>query len=221
MFSSSAATNGLSDVDRITGDTPCRPLSPYGESKLLGEWLIRDCTTAWNLRAICPRSFNVAGAAARELGDPATRRPGNLIPRVFQALQCKERPRVFGGDYPTPDGTGVRDYAHVADGASAHVAAARGLQGGAGSALYNIGPGEGCSVLDVLRTIAEFTGLDVRPEVVARRRGDPARVVAAVDRIRAGLGVTSASGLPAMVESAWLSWQYRHTRSHRIDSPSG
>lgn len=96
-----------------------------------------------------------------------------------------------------------------------------GAAGWGGSALHNIGRGEGCSVLDVLRTIAEVTGLDVRPEVVARRRGDPARVVAAVDRIRAGLGVTSASGLPAIVESAWLRWQYRHTRSHRLDSPSG
>jgi len=206
VFSSSAAAYGLPDVERVTERTPCQPLSPYGESKLIGEWLIRDCTRAWGLNAICLRYFNVAGAAVPELGDPGA---FNLIPLVFQALDRGQRPQVFGADYPTPDGTGVRDYIHVSDVADAHLAAARGLQAGAPSATYNIGRGEGFSVLEVLRTISEVTGLPVDHEVVARRAGDPARVVAAVDQIRDGLGFTAVHNLRSMVESAWAGWQLR------------
>jgi len=110
----------------------------YGESKLIGEWLIRDCNRAWGLNAIYLRYFNVAGAAAPELGDSGA---FNLIPLVFQALGRGQRPQVFGADYPTLDGTGVRDYIHVSDVAHAHLAAARGLQAGAPSATYNIGRG--------------------------------------------------------------------------------
>jgi len=207
VFSSSAATYGLPDVELVTEQTPCQPLPPYGESKLIGEWLIHDCTRAWGLNAICLRYFNVVGAAAPELGDPGA---FNLIPLVFQALGRGQRPQVFGADYPTSDGTGVRDYIHVSDVADAHLAAARGLQAGAPSATYNTGRGEGFSVLEVLRTIGEVTGLEVDHEVVARRPGDPARVVAAVDQIRAGLGFTAVHSPRSMVESAWAGWQLRH-----------
>jgi UDP-glucose 4-epimerase len=206
VFSSSAATYGLPDVDLVTEDTPCVPLSPYGESKLVGEWLLRACDSAYGLRTMSLRYFNVAGAASPELGDPGV---FNLIPLVFQALAAGERPRVFGGDYPTPDGTCVRDYVHVADIAEAHLAAARALASGAPSATYNIGRGEGSSVLDVLRVVAEVTGKPTDHEVVARRPGDPARVVAAVDRIRVGLGFTATRDLEDMVSSAWAGWQHR------------
>lgn len=207
VFSSSAAAYGLPDVDLVTEDTPCRPLSPYGESKLVGEWLIRDCATAWDLNANCLRYFNVAGAASPELGDPGA---FNLIPLVFQALSGGRRPQVFGADYPTPDGTGIRDYVHVADVADAHVAAARALEGGARGGTYNIGRGAGFSVLEVLQTIGEVTGLDMTHEVVARRPGDPARVVAAVDRIHDELGFTAQRDLRSMVDSAWAGWRLRH-----------
>ena len=204
VFSSSAATYGLPDVDLVTEDTPGVPLSPYGETKLVGEWLMRDCAAAFGLRFMALRYFNVAGAAAPELGDPAVL---NLIPLVFQALDAGERPKVFGGDYPTPDGSCIRDYVHVADIAAAHLAAARALVSGEASATYNIGRGEGSSVLDVLRVIGEVTGRDVTPSIVDRRPGDPARVVAAVDRIRSGLGFTATRDLREMVESAWAGWQ--------------
>jgi len=207
VFSSSAATYGLPDVDLVDEDTPGVPLSPYGESKLVGEWLLRHCERAYGLRTMNLRYFNVAGAATPELGDTGV---FNLIPMVFERLQAGERARVFGGDYPTPDGTCVRDYVHVADIAAAHRAAARALAGGAPGATYNIGRGEGSSVLDVLRVVGEVTGLDATPEVVERRDGDPARVVAAVDRIRDGLGFTAAHDLRSMVESAWAGWQLRH-----------
>jgi len=207
VFSSSAATYGLPDVDLVTENTPCHPLSPYGESKLAGEWLIRDCTAAWGLNAICLRYFNVAGAAEPQLGDPGA---FNLIPLVFQAMSRGQRPQVFGDDYATPDGTGVRDYIHVADVAAAHLAAVRGLESNAPSATYNIGRGQGFSVLDVLQAIGEVTRMEVTPEVVARRPGDPATVVAAVDKIHAGLGFTAEHDLRSMVASAWEGWLYRH-----------
>jgi UDP-glucose 4-epimerase len=154
------------------------------------------------------RYFNVAGAASPELGDPGV---FNLIPLVFQALERGEQPKVFGGDYPTPDGTCIRDYVHVADIAAAHLAAARALDAGAESATYNIGRGEGSSVLDVIKVIGEVTGQDTTPEIVGRRPGDPARIVAAVDRIREGLGFTAKHDLRQMVEDAWAGWQLRRT----------
>ena len=207
VFSSSAATYGLPDVDLVTEETPGVPLSPYGESKLIGEWLLRDCERAYGLRAMSLRYFNVAGAATPELGDPGI---FNLVPLVFQALSKGERPRVFGADYPTPDGTCIRDYVHVADIADAHLAAARALDEGRAGDTYNIGRGEGSSVLDVLEVVGEVTGSPVDHEVVDRRPGDPARVVAAVDKIRDGLGFTATHDLRSMVESAWAGWQLRH-----------
>jgi UDP-glucose 4-epimerase len=206
VFSSSAATYGLPDVDLVDEETVGVPLSPYGESKLVGEWLLRGCASAYGMRVMSLRYFNVAGTGAPELGDVGV---FNLIPLVFQALSRGERPKVFGADYPTPDGTCVRDYVHVADIADAHLAAARALDDGAQGATYNIGRGEGSSVLEVLRVVGDVTGLDVTPDIVERRPGDPARIVAAVDRIRAGLGFEATYDLPAMVESAWAGWKAR------------
>ena len=203
VFSSSAATYGLPDVDLVDEDTPGVPLSPYGESKLIGEWMLRACALAYGMRVMSMRYFNVAGAATPSLADTGV---FNLVPLVFQAITSGVRPRVFGADYPTPDGTCIRDYVHVADIAEAHLAAARALDAGAPSATYNIGRGEGSSVLDVLTVIGEVTGLDTAYDVVERRPGDPARVVAAVDRIRDGLGFSATHDLRSMVQSAWDGW---------------
>ena len=207
VFSSSAATYGLPDVEMVDEQTPGVPLSPYGETKLVGEWVTAACDRAYGLRTMSMRYFNVAGAATPTLGDPGI---FNLIPLVFQALSKNQRPRVFGGDYATADGTCIRDYVHVADIAAAHLAAARALDAGAGSATYNIGRGVGSSVLEVLAMIGEVTGLDVTHDVVARRDGDPAQVVAAVDRIASELGFTAKYDLRSMVESAWQGWQLSH-----------
>jgi UDP-glucose 4-epimerase len=204
VFSSSSATYGLPDVDLVTEDVIGVPLSPYGETKLIGEWILRDCATAFGLRYMSLRYFNVAGADSPDLGDPGV---FNLIPMVFRALDAGERPKVFGDDYPTPDGTCIRDYVHVSDIAAAHLAAARALDDGAAPATYNIGRGVGSSVLEVLDVIGKVTGRDVTPEVVDRRPGDPARIVAAVDRIHAGLGFTATRDLEDMVETAWTAWR--------------
>jgi UDP-glucose 4-epimerase len=207
VFSSSAATYGMPDVELVTEDTPKSPLSPYGETKLVGEWLLQASAKAYGLRVMSMRYFNVAGAASPELGDPAVL---NLVPMVFERLQKGERPRIFGADYPTPDGTCIRDYVHVTDIADAHLAAARALDDGADGATYNIGRGQGSSVLEVVDVIGRVTGLDVTYDVLDRRPGDPARVVAAVDRIRKGLGFQAKYDLEQMVASAWAGWQLRH-----------
>ncbi len=206
VFSSSSSVYGMPDVELVTEDVEGTPLSPYGMTKKVGEQVLRDCGTAFGLRTMHLRYFNVAGAATPELGDAGA---FNLIPMVFERLDAGERPLVFGDDYPTPDGTCIRDYIHVADIALAHVAAARALEGGAASEAYNIGRGEGSSVLEVLGVIGEVTGRDVEHDVRPRRAGDPARVVASVDKIRSGLGHEARHDLREMVESAWAGWQLR------------
>jgi UDP-glucose 4-epimerase len=210
VFSSSAATYGMPDVEIVTEDAPTQPMSPYGTSKLIGEWAARDIAAATGLRVISLRYFNVAGAARPELGDPGV---FNLIPMAFERIVAGEPPRIFGDDYPTPDGTCIRDYIHVADIADAHVAALENLVDGSDSASYrvfNIGRGEGSSVREVLETVAKVTGSDLEPVVVDRRAGDPARVVASADRIRSELGWTASYDLEDMVRGAWEAWQARH-----------
>ena len=203
VFSSSASVYGMPDAERVGEDTDCRPLSPYGRTKLAGEDLLRDCA-AWGLAATSLRYFNVAGAAAPELGDRGT---ANLVPLVFEALDAGRPPLLFGDDHPTPDGSPVRDFVHVSDVADAHVAAARALVAGRPGGTYNVGCGEGSSVLEVLRVVAEVTGGDTTPEVAGRRPGDPARVVAAVDRIARDLGFRATRDLRETITSAWTAWR--------------
>ncbi|MFG3316861.1 UDP-glucose 4-epimerase GalE [Streptomyces sp. NPDC048171] len=210
VFSSSAAVYGMPDVDLVTEDTPCLPLSPYGETKLAGEWLINAAARAHGIRAASLRYFNVAGAAAPELSDSGV---FNLIPMVFERLEAGDAPRVFGDDYATPDGTCVRDYIHVEDIAAAHLAAARRLADAPeGTALtLNVGRGEGSSVREMVDRILKVTGRqDTAPRVSPRRPGDAARVVASADRAREELGWTARHDLDAMIESAWQGWRHRH-----------
>ncbi|MFF2508466.1 UDP-glucose 4-epimerase GalE [Streptomyces sp. NPDC058067] len=212
VFSSSAAVYGMPDVDLVTEDTPCVPMSPYGETKLAGEWLVRATGQAHGLATASLRYFNVAGAASPELADTGV---FNLVPMVFEKLTDGEAPRIFGADYPTPDGTCVRDYIHVADLAEAHVAAARRLAGAApGTDLtLNIGRGEGVSVLEMVDLINETTGHGTAPVVTPRRPGDPARVVASADRVATELGWTAKRDVRDMVESAWEGWARIHPRA--------
>jgi UDP-glucose 4-epimerase len=211
VFSSSAATYGMPDVDVVDEDSPTVPMSPYGTTKLICEWMSRDVAVATGLRVVALRYFNVAGAASPQLADPGV---FNLVPMVFRELAQGERPKVFGNDYPTPDGTCIRDYIHVCDIADAHVAALQQLASGDvedAFRVYNIGRGEGSSVLEVIHVIGRVTGLDVTPQFVDRRPGDPARVVASVDRIAKDLGWTSKFDLEQMVSSAWAGWELRHS----------
>jgi UDP-glucose 4-epimerase len=211
LFSSSAAVYGNPDVDLITEDTPCAPMSPYGETKLAGEWLVRAAGRAHGIATVCLRYFNVAGAATPELADTGV---FNVIPMVFDRLTRDEAPRIFGDDYPTPDGTCVRDYIHVADLAEAHLAAARRLAGGAsGDLTANIGRGEGVSVRALLTLIGEVSGDTRRPVVEPRRPGDAPRAVASADLAARELDWSARRGVREMVESAWQGWVLHHPRA--------
>ena len=206
VFSSSAAVYGMPDLTTVSEDERPQPINPYGETKLAGEWLVRAASTAWGLRATSLRYFNVAGAGSPDLGDPAIL---NLVTMVFDRLARGEPPRVFGDDYPTPDGTGVRDYVHVQDLAEAHVAAMRYLEGRAEptAEVFNVGTGTGASVLEVIEEIRRASGLQFDVTVTPRRPGDPPALVAATGKIQSALGWTARFGLPEIISSAWEAWQ--------------
>ena len=208
VFSSSAAVYGAPDVPVVTEETPCRPLNPYGSTKLAGERMVEEVAAAGGPRYVNLRYFNVAGAAAPALADHGA---GNLVPMVFQRLAAGQRPMIFGDDYDTPDGSCIRDFIHVADVASAHVAAVRALQAGQVQALTaNVGRGAGVSVHEMVASIRRITGCAgeawSEPEILARRPGDPPHVVASADRIRDVLGWRSRFGVEQMVASAWAGW---------------
>ena len=201
VFSSSAATFGTPDVDLVTEETPTNPESPYGETKLIGEWLLRDVATAHGLAHTSLRYFNVVGSGHPDLFDTS---PHNLFPLVFDALAHGRTPRINGDDYPTPDGTCIRDYVHVADLAHSHVVAARKLAAGQPlEPVYNLGSGEGVSVRQIMDTVRDVTGIDFTPEIAPRRPGDPARIVATGQLAARDLDWAMRHDLHAMVASAW------------------
>jgi len=201
VFSSSAATFGTPDVDLVTEETPAAPESPYGESKLIGEWLLRDQATATGLGHTSLRYFNVVGSGYDDLYDTS---PHNLFPIVFERLLAGESPRINGDDYPTPDGTCVRDYIHVADLARSHVVAAQKLAAGeALEPVYNLGSGTGSSVREIMDAMRDVTGIDFIPEIGPRRPGDPARIVATGELAGRDLNWQMRHGLTDMVASAW------------------
>lgn len=213
VFSSSAAVYGSPDRELVTEDADCRPVNPYGRTKLIGEQMLADVAAATGLRYAALRYFNVVGAVAPDLAD---RGAANLVPMVFDRLVRRLPPEIFGGDYPTPDGTCIRDFVHVADVASAHQSAAQALEGGRITALTaNIGRGEGVSVREMVDAILRLTGTHgepwAEPVISARRAGDPPRVVAAADVIREVLNWKAQLGVEEMISSAWHGWQAVHS----------
>jgi UDP-glucose 4-epimerase len=205
LFSSSAAVYGTPPTDRVTEDVGCVPMSPYGETKLAGEWMLRDLAVAEpGLRWASLRYFNVAGAGERELGD---RSVANLIPMTFEALSAGRNPQLFGDDYDTRDGSCIRDYIHVVDLADAHAAAARRLDEAELGEVYNVGRGEGVTVKEVFETVRKVTGIDFTYDTVARRAGDPPAYFADPTKINDQLGWVARLDLDDMVRSAWEAWQ--------------
>lgn len=201
VFSSSAAVYGTPEGDLVTEQTATAPESPYGESKLVAEWLLRDQAIATGLAHTSLRYFNVVGSGTPELYDTS---PHNLFPLVIEALRAGRTPVINGDDYPTPDGTCVRDYVHVADLAVSHVAAARALTDGTTlEPVYNLGSGEGLSVRQVMDAMAEVTGVAFEPEMRPRRAGDPARIVASDELAARDLDWQMRHSLEEMVASAW------------------
>ncbi|MDR1151929.1 MAG: UDP-glucose 4-epimerase GalE [Bifidobacteriaceae bacterium] len=207
VFSSSAAVYGMPDVPQVTEATPLAPINPYGQTKVVGEWMAADAVRAWGLRLASLRYFNVAGAGWPELGDPAVL---NLVPMVLEKLADGARPMIFGDDYPTSDGTCVRDYIHVLDLAEAHLAAIDYLDlpdGDRPESVFNVGTGTGASVREVIDALGAVSGLDVTPVVEPRRPGDPPYLVGDPSRIADVLGWHASRTLPEIVSSAWKAWQ--------------
>lgn len=211
VFSSSAAVYGTPDVDLVTEETATHPESPYGESKLVGEWLVADVARATGLRHTSLRYFNVVGTGGDGIYDV---NPYGLLPAVMKCLTDGRTPVVNGTDYPTRDGTCERDYIHVVDLAEAHVVAAQRLAAGRDlSPVYNLGRGEGATVLEMLDLVRTASGIGFEPELAGRRPGDPARIVASADRAAKDLGWTARFGYQEMVESAWATWRQVAGRS--------
>jgi len=205
VFSSTAAVYGEPERTPIEEDAPARPASPYGASKLAVDTALAEHARMHKIGAVSLRYFNVAGAAAgpdgRWLGERHTPET-HLIPTVLGAALDGGAVRLFGDDYPTPDGTCVRDYIHVSDLARAHMLALEACVPGE-HRIYNLGSGAGFSNLEVLGACREVTGRDIRSNFGPRRPGDPAVLVASSDRIHADLGWRAERGLATMVADAW------------------
>jgi UDP-glucose 4-epimerase len=200
VFSSSAATYGMPNLDLITEDADARPINPYGQTKLVGEWMVSNAKQ-WGLRPVSLRYFNVAGTGKSGLGDTAAL---NLIPIAIGQLRAGKSPVVFGNDYPTPDGSCIRDYVHVTDLAVAHLAAVDYLNKDSRPFdVFNIGTGKGASVIEVLEELKSLSGIDFSYEISERRAGDPPRLVANVERMEKVLGIKAKHGLREIIESAW------------------
>ena len=201
VFSSSAATYGMPEVGEVNEDYVCQPINPYGETKLVGEWMVDAAAAAWGLRGVNLRYFNVAGAGWPDLADTAV---ANLVPIVFAAIRAGKDPIVFGDDYDTADGSCVRDYVHVHDLADAHLAAINYLNTDTREFnTFNVGTGKGSSVFEVLEEIKKVSGIDFKIDVQPRRAGDPPALAADVSRIKQALGWTAKHNLHDIVLSAW------------------
>ena len=208
VFSSSSAVYGDVDEPVLFEDAPKRPASPYGESKLIGEWILNNEGIAAGLKHCSLRYFNVVGSGVPGIYDTS---PYSLLSMVFTALHRGETPRMFGTDYDTPDGTCIRDFVHVGPLARAHIAVAEKLI--AGESLhpaYNLGSGTGSSVKQVMDEVARVTGIDFTPQADPRRPGDPAKVVASGELAAKDFGWSMEQSVADMVGSAWREFQAAH-----------
>ena len=210
VYSSSAAVYGTPTENKVTEKSATNPESPYGETKLVGEWLLKADEKARQIQWIALRYFNVVGAANPELGDTGV---NNLVPMAFRALSNNQRPQVFGGDYATQDGSCIRDYIHVSDLADSHLIAAQKLLNENYCGIINIGRGQGFSVKQVMDTISEVLGKNINYEVVDRRPGDPAQTIADVSKAKSDLNWEAKNDLKSMISSAWQAWQNTPAKS--------
>jgi UDP-glucose 4-epimerase len=200
VFSSSAAVYSPNDKDAVEETDPTVPLSPYGATKLLSEDLISSVGNAEKISHISLRYFNVVGSAIPEFGDNSK---DNLVPKVFLALKNGKRPEIYGIDYPTPDGTCIRDYIHVQDLAKAHVAALKKTESGFTSAIYNVGSGKGFSVREMMNQLSATIGKDVNPQESPARAGDSPKLIASIKKIESELGWKPIATLKEMIDSSW------------------
>ena len=210
LFSSTAATYGFHAEMPLRENSPQTPETPYGSTKLAAEWLIKDYARAYGMAYALLRYFNASGADLDGSFGEDRRHEAHLIPLIFQAAVGR-RPKVliYGDDYPTPDGSCVRDYVHTADLAQAHQLAVESLEPGVGR-VYNLGSGVGATVLQVLRACEAAAGRPIPHEIVGRRPGDPAVLIASPEKIIKELGWSPRhSGIDEIVQTAW-NWHHRY-----------
>lgn len=204
IFSSTAAVYGEPKAIPITEDSEKSPLNVYGRTKLVIENMLKDFSDIYGLKYKALRYFNAAGAdKAGDIGedhDPET----HLIPLIFQSVNGKrDRLFVFGGDYPTPDGTCIRDYIHITDLIDAHILALRDIENGGESCAYNLGSEKGFSVLEIIKAVEKAVGRAINYEIVQRRPGDPAVLVASSEKIKKELGWQPRFGIDDILSGAW------------------
>ncbi len=214
IFSSTAAVYGMPEKGVAAEESPTSPINPYGTSKLMSEWMLRDTAAAHGLRYGALRYFNVAGADPLARMGQRTPEATHLIKVCcLAALGKRGAVSIFGTDYPTPDGTGIRDYIHVEDLASAHLAALRHLERGGESLTVNVGYGRGASVREVIAVARSVSGVEFPVEEAPRRPGDPASLVARAERIREFLDWEPRyDNLETIVADAWR-WEQRLQKS--------
>ena len=220
VFSSTAAVYGEPERTPITETDPTRPASPYGASKVAVDTALSEYARLYGFGAVSLRYFNVAGAQQAADGSWLGERhhpETHLIPNVLASVTDGRTMRIFGDDYPTPDGTCIRDYIHVADLADAHLRALAACRTGQ-HRVYNLGNGAGFSVREVIEVCREVTGADIDAEVVPRRAGDPAVLVASSEKIQAELGWHATRDLRAMAADAWA---FTQARSRALAGGSG
>jgi len=205
IFSSTAAVYGFPDGGVAAEESALAPINPYGTSKLMSEWMLRDTSTAHGIQFVALRYFNVAGADPQARMGQRTPEATHLIKVACQAaLGMRDNIAIYGTDYPTPDGTGVRDYIHIEDLASAHLHALRYLEQGGEPTAMNVGYGRGSTVRQVLDLVKEVSGVDFKVVEDGRRPGDPASLVAQADRIGKLTGwQPKHDDLRTIVEDAW------------------
>jgi UDP-glucose 4-epimerase len=208
IFSSTAAVYGNPRENPVSEEARPDPVSPYGRSKLMTEWMLEDAGRAHGLRTVALRYFNVAGADPKGRAGQSTPRATHLIKAAVQtALGARTHLEVFGTDYPTPDGSCLRDYIQVTDLARAHLSALAHLRSGGKSLTLNCGYGRGFSVLEVVKVVKRVSGIDFEVRLSPRRAGDPAAIVAKADRIRAELGWTPQHDDLAAIVAQALAWE--------------
>jgi UDP-glucose-4-epimerase GalE len=219
LFSSTAATYGLNSEMPLSEESAQTPETPYGNAKLAAEWLIKDYSRAYGMGYTLFRYFNASGADADGEHGEDRSKESHLIPLIFHvALGRRDRLLIFGGDYPTPDGTCIRDYIHTDDLAQAHQLAVEKLEPGMGR-VYNLGSGTGVSVLDVLRACEGVVGSAIKYEIIGRRPGDPAILVTSPRKIIDELGWTPRfAHIRDIVETAWR-WHSRHPDGYSTRPP--
>jgi UDP-glucose 4-epimerase len=210
IFSSTAAVYGFPDGGVASEESALAPINPYGTSKLMSEWMLRDVAAAHGMRYVALRYFNVAGADPQARMGQRTQEATHLIKVACQAaLGMRESVSIYGTDYPTADGTGIRDYIHIEDLASAHLCALEYLGKGGESTAMNVGYGHGSSVREVLEVVKKVSGVDFKVIDEERRPGDPASLVARADKIRLLTGWQPRfNNLETIVADAWR-WESR------------